>query len=264
MASPLYSPGPIQPAVDLYDYAVLIGAAGPLSGDGASVKQVVGIEPIPSLGLHGVILVWTAATPAAAPAGYQVYGGEAAGALAIGGQVQGAPNVLQLATNQVLHFRMSMRVIGALPAGVAAGDLDLQVNQPASNGRWSLPGVRGVWNQAIQVPLPGDTAVGPAQGADQAVPTAYPSEESFSPSTEILCAYQNSPQFIIVNHGSAAIPATSGVAVGVVVRGFRYDLIDVAGPDPSWSVRSLGDTKLSLPPFVKFLPVASRVSQGIQ
>ena len=263
MASPLYSPGPIQPAVDLYDPVLLIGATGPLSGDTGGVKQVVGIEPIPALGMHGVLLIWTAASPAAAPAGYAIYGGEGSGALGAGGQVQGAPNVLQLANNQVLHFRMSMRVIGTLPTGVAAGDLDLQVNQPSSSGRWSLPGVRGAWNQAIQVPLPGDTAVGPAQGADQAVPAAYPSEEAFSPATELLCAYQNSPQFILVNHGSAAIGTASGVAVGIVVRGFRYDLVDLPA-GPGWETRSFGGVTMTAPPFVRFLPVASRAAQGIQ
>ncbi len=261
MSKPLYSPGPIQPAVDLYDPVVLIGATGVLTGANGEVKQVVGIEPIPSLGSHGVLLIWTAS--GAAPAGYELYGGEGQGAIAIGGSTAGSPTALQLAADELLHFRMNFRIIGTLPTGLAAGDLDFQVAQPASSLRWSLPGVVGGWNQAIQTPLPADPAISPSQGSDQAVASAYPDTDAFSPLSEIICTYQNSPRFQILNHGSVAIPATAAMAIGIVAQGFRYDL-QTLHPGPGWMPRVLGGRSFTVPPMVKFLPVAGFAPSGIQ
>jgi hypothetical protein len=261
MSKPLYSPGPIEPAVDLYDPVVIVGATGPIGGDKGFVRQVMGVEPIPSVGQHGVLILYSSASTA--PAGYELYGGEAFGALNNGGQVQAAPTALQLAEGQLLHFRMNWRVIGTLPTGLAVGDFDFQVSQPASSKRWSLPGVVGSWNQAIQVPLPADPALSPSQGSDTAVATTYPDTDAFSPLTEIIATYQNSPTFVIVNHGDTAIASTDSVAIGIAIQGFRYTLMSMKEV-PGWIPRNLGGTTYNLPPGTKFLPVAGFASGGIQ
>lgn len=239
--SPIYRPDYFH-SLPIGTTVMLLGSTGPVKPDRAATPFffIDFAEPAFALNRHGVTLLWTHS--GVAPAGYELpqQGGVAAGLIAAGGQVTMTPGVFNLGAYELLQFRYRLVPYAFAGAGAAnvADDIDLMVSLPQSIGRWTTLGNRGRVNMMFQPSFPGDAIVGPAQGANLALPAVAPALNPWnqSPQTELWCYEQTGPSFTILNNGAAATAA--GDAIGLYLWGFDYKL-SPALPDQTWINRQV-------------------------
>lgn len=225
-----------------------------------AVYQVVGIERVPSLGVHGFLPLYA---PGGQVGAYKVYGGEATGALPAGGATSGIqPSALALNPGSLFQARMLIRVAGTLPTGVTVDDFDLTLNSPAAIAHWQLQNQGGSLNAARQFAFPADANLMPTQGADMSLPAAYPAlvdplDAAYQ--SEFFIWGQSPASFILTNQSATAIPASTAVMVGVNIGGIRYDLDTWPASLVSQSTRlfSIGGKSVTAPPDAVVVPVAA-------
>ena len=260
MPGRLHKAGALEPIGQIGERLVLLDSSGPVSEQGAGDPtwfEVVFVEPIFGLGQKGCVLLWTQA--GAAPAGYALpSSGAASGTITANGQVTAQPSVFNMGTHQLLHFRWLLRVIGS--SGIVIDDLDVQVQLPAAQQRFAAFNTPSTWTARWQLLEASDTALGPAQGANQTNPSS-PVSLSAPDWTNLnelfLYEQDNQIQFTIINRGSGSL-STSGTAIGLDVFGFRYDLQPIATADPDWRPRWLLGRQRMCPPDYVVVPIAGR------
>ena len=221
---PPFTSGPLDPCQTFGRPVILLGASG------APFPKVYGVssfERIPLLGQGGFIPLMIPS--GGVLAGYRAYGGEGVFPLTAGG-VSGAiqPNALQLSPLTLLQCRILLRGIGTIPADLAIDDIDLAVYYPGAVQHWQLQNAGGVINAIGQAPMPADATVGPSQGSDMTVPSAFPGLlDAFTAAyaSEFFIWGQTQPSFQLINHGSVSIGADASYMLGLNLTAIRYDLI---------------------------------------
>lgn len=260
-----------NPRAQLGDIVLLLGQTGFREDSGSSAYEVVGLEPLPALGPHGAIVVWTQVAPAAAPAGYTADTGAATGTIGIGGAATSqALASLKNAQDEVTQLRFLVKGLGTLVS--ALDDIDVRLFQPGAVKRYSLAAVDGVLNSMFQSDLPTDTTQLPAQGSNMAKPAAFLAAFPFEVAhrTELFIHKDQSPAVSITNNGAAAMNNATG-AIALVAAGYKYKVRPIAPASPTSPVRMQDKELLGLavkvPSFitddqlrwqVPILPVAGR------
>lgn len=225
----LYRAQALEPIAGYDDVVMLIDVGeGPATKYGTSFFGVNAIRPIAGLGPHGLFLIWTQAN--AAPAGYgPLPGGIASGTIPLGGSVTcNQPPGLNLGSYGLAQVRWTMEIPTAL-TGVA-DDIDIGVLMQGGQGDFGVPAIQpGRFNMVDQFQSPGDAIADPAQGANKALPAAFPSDNPWDNAnlSELYWFESNPPSFQIFNNGAAAQAAG---AIGLRFKGFRF-LLSPLTPD---------------------------------
>jgi hypothetical protein len=241
---------------DIGEVVMLLGTSGPYNDASSSSPffQVTMLEAIPQMGQHGAIIIY--AQSGSAPAGYALDQKAATGNINAGQSVSTTPQALVMASRTLFQFRTLVKVGGTL-TGVA-DDLDVACFLPTATQRWAVQNSYGVINPMGQFTLPGDAAALPNQGSNIAYPTVTTQADPFDMAyaTELFSYQDQSPQFRISNNGSGNI--STAEYVGLVVRGFRYDLAPLT-PDTSWEVQNVVGLAMKAPPCdFTILPIGGR------
>lgn len=257
----IYQAGRLEPVAPIGGRVTLLDHAGPLQGqaDKTGVWEVTFVEPIFGPGPHGTVLLWSqSSTP---PAGYgtSLPGGAASGTINAAGTVTSAPTIFNMSRFQLLQFRWMVKVIGTLPGSWAIDDLDVTLAVPAATPRGQILNGQSRWNSRFQPVEPSDTAQAPAQGANQSNPanaTLF-SAADWANLTEVFLYEQDyTPQWTLINNGSAAM--SSAMAVAVDIFGFRIDLAPIKIPEPDWVSRTYMGKVRPLPRDLIYIPITGR------
>jgi hypothetical protein len=251
---PLYRARRLEPVAGYEDALMIQDQNGPLAK--GPFYGITGIEPVTGLGPHGVFFIWS---QGAAPAGYApLPTGVPAGNIGIGAAASFVnPVALQLGPLQLLQMRWHIEPV-ALVGGVA-DDVDIAVLQGAIP-RFGVPGqAPGAFNMAEQFQDPGDGVSGPAQGANEALPAAFPAVHPRDQANlnELFIFENNGPTFKVINN---AVAALSGGAIGLRIWGFRY-VLSLLVDDGSWTNRFLAGAWRRAPqvPRIVTVPIATAV-----
>ncbi len=256
MSKPPFTSGPLDPIQELGRPVLIISQSGAVA---PTVYSVLGMERIPLLGQAGFVPLMIPNTGVLA--GYKAYGGEGVFPLtARGNSPTIQSNAFQLNSGTLLQCRPLLRVVGTLTAGLAVDDIDLSIFYPSANQHWALQNLSGIINAFRQYPLPADAAVGPAQGADMALPAAYPAvrdafEMAFD--AEFMVWGQQLPGFQFINHGSVTLAAGAAAMLGLNVQAIRYDLVPWQG-DPAQNItHTYGAFSVQAPADAVAVPVSA-------
>src|ERR1700694_1282806 len=252
--SKLYQARALEPVAGYEDVLMVQDQNGPLAK--GPFYGITGIEPVTGLGPHGVFIIWS---QGAAPAGFGPLPAAApTGNIGIGGSASYTnPAALQLGPLQLLQMRFHVEPL-ALVGGVA-DDVDIAVLQGAIP-RFGVPGqAPGVFNMAEQFEDPGDGISGPVQGANEALPAAFPAVHPRDQAnlTELFIFENNGPTFKVINN---AVAALSGGAIGLRIWGFRF-VLSLLVDDGSWQSRFLAGAwrRAPLVPKIVTVPIATAV-----
>lgn len=253
----IYRAGKLEPVADINGRVVLLDSSGITGDSPTGVFEVTWVDALYGLGPHGTVLLWSQSTTPPAGYGTSVPSGATSGTITKGSSTSPNPAIFNLARGQLAQLRWQIKVVGTLTGVV--DDLDITFAVPQASPRGQLLNGQSRWNSRFQIVQPSDTAVAPAQGANQANPAA---PTSISPPdwtnlTEFFCHEQDfSPTWTITNNGSADL--TTAMAVTVDVFGFRIDLAPIAVRESHWVQRIYQGKSMWLPPDVVFVPLAGR------
>jgi hypothetical protein len=261
---PLYRAAALEPIAGLNDVMFVIDQGGPIDKY-SPFFAVTGVEPVIGLGPHGLFLIWTQS--GAAPAGYSPLPiGAPSGTIAIAGTAKFVnPQALQQGPQQLLQMRFVLRPGPVALVGGVVDDVDLQVSSPGSLGRFGVVNQSpGVFNMAEQIQQPADAVVEPAQGANLALPAAFPQElpRDKANLSELFIFENNGPTFTLVNNAAAAL--TAG-AIGLRIWGYRYDLVPLEEGDDrtgSWEPRFLAGRFRKAPRVPRIVTVQTAPNSG--
>lgn len=249
-----FTSGPLDPIQELGRPVLIVTSSG---GVAPTVYGVLGMERIPLLGQAGFVPLMIPA--AGVLAGYKAYGGEQAFPLTAGGNsptIQS--NAFALNSGTLLQCRPLLRAVGPLTTGLVIDDIDLSVFYPSANQHWALQNLGGVINAMHQYPLPADANLGPSQGANMALPQAYPTlRDAFDMAyaQEFLVWGQQLPGFQFLNHGAVTIPGSASCMLGLNISAIRYDLVPWRG-DPSQNItHTYGNLTVNAPADAVVVPV---------
>lgn len=231
----LYRARALEPVASFGDIVFLLDQAGPLKKYKTPYFAVASVRPFVSPTPRNLLLLWSQG--ATAPAGYGTAPGNttlipeaATGNINNGAAVSVAnPKILQGGTLQLMQARFTVKPLAL--TGIVAQDIEVSVKPFGNIGGFGLyNGTPGYFNQSSQMADPADSIVSGAQGANETLPAAYANIDPADNANlhELFWFEQNGPTFTVYNNGSAAV--TAG-AVGVRIRGFLYDLVEL---DPSY------------------------------
>ncbi len=211
----------LNPVAAIGDPVFLLGNSGAAAtADGYSgLFEVTHVEAIPSLGAHGIVVVWS---DTAVPTGYTADGNAPVAHIAAGGNAQCNPlNTLKFSRDQVAQIRVRPKFFATVTGAV--DDYDVVISSPPAAQRWAFLNASGVLNSADQGQDPGDAIVMPAQGANITLPATFPNETPwrFSARSEVYLLEDASIRVQVNNNGAGA---TSGGAVGLKIAGFVYNI----------------------------------------
>lgn len=238
---PLYRARGFEPLAGLGDVVFLLDSTGPMSKYTTPFFVVAGIEPAFGIVPHGLLILWNQG--GSAPAGYGTAPGNTSlipeaktGNLNNGASVLITnPQILQGAPMQLVQWRFMLSMLAL--TGVKEHDIELQVFSPGKQSRFGIAqAAPGYVNMADAFQDPGNAIDDPAQGANKALPAAFPvmhpkDDANFR---EFFVWEDNGPTFQVWNNGSAA--ATAG-SIGLRMWGVRYDLVEL---DPRYLADSIG------------------------
>jgi len=251
-----------EQTLQIGDVVALLNTSGFLTDAGAetSLYEVTMAEHIPLVGQHGLVLCFV--DGASTPAGYKADANAVTNQhIASGSSINVAPAALQLQRGQLFQFRSRFKVLATL--GVAVQDIDVTAFLPSSVQRWRVGSTNnGVLNSINQVPDPADATVLPAQGSNEALPSAYASESAWDAAwkSELWTYYDQNPSFTFQNNGSGA---TSGGAFGLEISGNLYNVRPLSAGNAPRQTEMLGYTVTAPADInpradVTIIPVAGR------
>lgn len=229
--SRLYKAQFMEPIAGHGDCLFLLDQTGPMQKYGTPFFWVKSVQPFFGPTPHALLLLWSQG--AAAPAGYGTQPGNTnliaeaqTGNINAGNFVTiGNPKLIQGAPQQLIQARWLVKTLAL--TGIKEHDLEVRAYNPGKNAMYGLANAApGYWNMVDQSQDPADGVDSPAQGSNQTLPAAFPAVNPWDQSslTEMYIWEQNGPTFEIWNNGSAAV--TAG-AIGIKLKGFRYDLVPV-------------------------------------
>src|SRR5882672_359413 len=225
-----------EPALSIGDVIYLLDQSGPVKkysggGLGEPYFAVLGVEPIPAITPHGLLILWSQAAGGAAgyglaPGNQNLIPEAQTGSIVAGGQVTiSNPKYLQGQSLQLMQYRFTFRTLAL--TGIKEHDLEFQLYSPGKLGKFGLANAApGYMNMVDQFQDPADAIDSPASNANQTLPAAYANQppRDVASLSEFFTWEINGPTFQIWNNGAATL--TAGL-IGVKVTGFRYDIVPI-------------------------------------
>ena len=222
-----------EPIAAIGDVLYLLDQSGPIKKYASPEPYflVMGIEPVPAIAPHGLLILWSQS--AAGVAGYGLAPGNQnlipeaqTGSIVAGASTTiSNPRYLQGGPLQLIQYRFSVKPLAL--TGPKEHDMELQVFSPGKLGKFGLANAApGFINMADQFQDPVDGIDSPAQGANQTLPAAFPAVAARDQQNlgEFFVWEVNGPSFTIWNNGSATLSAG---LIGLRLWAFRYDLVPV-------------------------------------